>query len=232
VMAFTCRTLPLPLVLGAAAGGGMVVALLVSAVHQRLKLPFLLSAIIVNGLFHSLTQYILGSSLKSFHMALLLSERGLLVVVGILLVGIFTLLLRSQLGYSLAIYGSNPLFFHHHPVSGRYVTLMGLALAHGCAGIGGFLFALSNGFVDLTMNVGVVLMSLTALILGKAVFPTHKPNSLVTLIGLTLYLCLQQALLYLGLNLKYFNAFQAVSILATLCLLKKKKTLSLDHLGV
>jgi putative tryptophan/tyrosine transport system permease protein len=232
VMAYLARDFPLPYILLSSMIGGAVVGAIVCALNQLLKLPFLLAAIITNGLFHGLTQYLLGTSLKSFHPVLLLSEHSLFAMVGTSLVGIAFFFLKSQMGYSLAIGGNNPLFFTHHPTSGRFVTFFGVMTGHACAGIGGLLFALSNGFVDLTMNFGIILLCLTALILGKSLIRTERPNIFVPLLGLIAYFCVQQSLLQMGLNLKYFNSFQALFILAMLCVSQKKKKLSLDRLGV
>jgi ABC-type uncharacterized transport system permease subunit len=230
VSAFMAKDLPLPLVVLSAMGGGAVVGAVVSTLNQFCRLPFLLSAIITNGFFHGLTQYFLGTSLKSFHMAV--SEETLFVTICALLVTTMFFLFRSQLGFSLAIYGNNPLFFEHHTVSGKYVTIAGVMIGHAAAGLGGFIFALSNGFVDLTMSYGMILVCLTALILGKSVIRTPRPNLLVPLLSLLLFLALQQTLLHVGLNLKYFNAFQALFVLSTLIVLHRKKKISLDHLGV
>ena len=46
---------------------------------------------------------------------------------------------------------------------------MGVILGHGFAGISGFLFAQASGFVDLTMNFGIILLCLTALMVGKLI---------------------------------------------------------------
>lgn len=232
VMAYLARDLDLPWILLSAALGGIVVGAFVSTLNQCFKLPFLLAAIITNGLFHGLTQFLLGTSLQSFHPVLGMSESILLVLVSGGFMGAMGIVLRSQLGYSLAIYGNNPLFFRHHPVSGKYVVFSGVLLGHASAGIAGFLFAQSNGFVDLTMNFGIILLCLTALILGKSLIRINRPNLWVPLMGLMAYFCIQQTLLHIGLNLKYFNSFQALCILGALASVQRKKTVSIDHLGV
>lgn len=232
VMAYLAGDLSLPLVLLSAGFGGAFVGAIVSTLNQCLKLPFLLAAIITNGLFHGTTQYLLGTSLQSFHLVLRISELIFLSAVSIGLIGVMIVVLRSQLGYSLAIYGNNPLFFEHHRVSRKYIVFSGVLLGHACAGISGFLFASSNGFVDLTMNSGVILLCLTALILGKSLIRTSRPNLLVPLVGLFAYFCVQQTLLHIGLNLKYFNLFQAFCILGALALFQRKQKISIDHLGV
>lgn len=231
-MAYFAGGLPLPIIVLSAILGGVFVGSVVSTLNQCLKLPFLLAAIITNGLFHGLTQFLLGTSVQSFHPALGVSEHLLFILIGLVLIGLMALCFRSQLGYSLAIYGNNPQFFDHHPPSRSYVVYFGVLVGHGYAAVGGLLFALSNGFVDLTMNFGVILLCLTALILGKSLFRSHRPNILVPVVGLVAYFCMQQILLHLGLNLKYFNAFQALFILGALVLFQRKKNITLDHLGV
>lgn len=231
VAAFLTKDLPLPITLLSALIGGIVVGCVVSTLNQYL-LPFLLAAIITNGLFHGLTQYLLGTSLATFSTYFTLSEIPLFTLVGGSLIGIIGPLSRSQLGYSFAIFGNNPLFFSHYGLSSRYVMFSGVMIGHGCAGVGGFLFAQSNGFVDLTMNYGVILLCLTALILGKLLVRTPRPHLLVPLIGVLAYFTIQQILLRMGLNLKYFNSFQALFILIVLSMGHKRDKITLDHLGV
>jgi len=232
VVAFLAKDFPLPLVFLSALCGGMIVGTTVSFLNQYLHFPFLLAAIVTNGLFHGLTQYLLGTSVTSFHLLFPFHEFAVLSLGGIVLVGIMYRGIRSQLGYSLAIYGNNPLFFDSHNISGRYVVFVGVIIGHGFAGMSGFLFAQSNGFVDLTMNFGVILLCLTALMVGKLCIRINNPNILVPLVGIMAYFIIQQTLLRMGLNLKYFNSFQALFILGVLFLGRKKETLSLDHLGV
>lgn len=230
----TCLTkdFPLPIVLLSAMCGGMIVGILVSFLNQILHIPFLLAAIVTNGLFHGLTQYLLGSSVKSFQLILPIQEMTFLLLIAMALCLIFGLTMRSQLGYSWAIYGNNPNFFHNHHISRHYVLFSGLILGHGCAGISGFLFAQSNGFVDLTMNFGVILLCLTAIMIGKLLISIHRPHLLVPFIGVVAFFAIQQSLLRMELNLKYFNTFQALFILAILYFGHRKQTLTLDHLGV
>jgi putative ABC transport system permease protein len=148
----------------------------------------------------------------------------------------FGLLIYSELGYALAIYGNNPKFFENQGISSKYVVSVGLALGYASSALSGFLFALCNGFVDLTMNYGIILLCLTSLILGKSsyvyFFQKTRQNLVIPFLGLCIYCVLQKLLLKVGLPLKYFNAFQALCIVATLTLFKKTKQISFDHLGV
>ncbi|CUI16507.1 ABC-type transporter, permease subunit [Candidatus Protochlamydia naegleriophila] len=251
-LGLTCQSLPLPigikipLVIIAAIAGGMSVGLVASCLNQYFCLPFLLGAIMTNGLFHGLTLLILGQSVKSFDpgfnlLALLPfgfshQELGMLMAINLFIVLIVGIILSSQLGVSFAIFGNNSQFFKHHGLSTKYIVIAGICLADGCAGLGGYLFAQSNGFVDLTMGYGIILLCLTSLILGKMLVQSSYPTLAIPCIGLLCYFVIQQFLLNVGLNLKYFNAFQALLIMAALMTYYYQKSplnrLDIDHLGV
>ncbi len=68
--------------------------------------------------------------------------------------------------------------------------------------------------------------------IGKLFIRMRRPNLWVPLLGLVGFYIIQHTLLRLGLNLKYFNAFQALFILGVLYLGQRKQRLCLDHLGV
>lgn len=232
VGAFLAKELPLAMILICAIGAGMIVAMIVTSLNQLLQIPFLLAAIVTNGLFHGLALALLHTSTASFQVTYAIDERLLLGTLSVSLVLIVACIIRSQLGYSLAIYGNNPHFFHNHNLSGRYVVYFGVVLGHACAAISGFLFAQANGFVDLTMNYGIILVCLTALMLGKLCVPGSTPNILVAILGVFFFFSIQQTLLSLGLNLKYFNAFQASFVLLILYFRHRRQAITLDHLGV
>ncbi len=215
-----------------AISAGAVVGALTGVLNQLCRLPFLLAAIVVNGLFHGIVQFALKGALLSIKPSF---EAGwtMLMVITTFLVGISYLLLRSQLGYAFAIYGNNPLFFKRHHVSTKYVVIFGTVLGGAAAGLSGYLFANANGFVDVTMNYGIVLLGITALMLGKAFLDKHQPNLMAPFVGVVLFFVLQHALIKCGFPLRYFNAFQAVMILTIWVFSQRAKVrFATDHLGV
>lgn len=228
VGAYLASDLPLSFIILSAIGSALLSGLLVSFLSQILHLPFLLAAIVSNGFFHGLTQFLLKTSLVTFRLQI--PDLYLHAGIALVLIALFILLMRSQLGFSFAVYGNNPQFFKNHRLSGRYVVFSGTLLAHACAGTSGFLFAQSNGFLDLTMQFGIILLCLTSLMLGKLLIKSYRPNFLVPIFGIIFFFFIQQTLLRTGLNLKYFNAFQALFILAILYFGQSKQRL--NHLGV
>jgi ABC-type uncharacterized transport system permease subunit len=80
-----------------------------------------------------------------------------------------------------------------------------------------------------------VLLCITALILGKSLVSTKKPFSLyIPLVGTSAYFAMQQVLLKMGFNLKYFTAVQALLVLCILVYTYRKQPQRSihDNLGV
>ncbi len=224
--------------------GGAIVGFTSSMITQKAKLPHLLSSIITFGLYHGINQFFSASyvSLSAFINPLsALSfntqnpELPVLLILGILVAVCGYVLLKTQLGYCFAVYGNNPNFFKHYGIATSYIFIAGISIANALAGLSGYLFAQTNNFVELNVGLGKALLCITALILGKAALKTKNQFSiLIPIVGTFLYFILQQLLLKIGFNLKYFTAMQALIVLIILAYKYRNKIspdLS-DHLGV
>lgn len=82
------------------------------------------------------------------------------------------------------------------------------------------------------MNFGIILLCITAIMIGKLFKKGEAPSLFVPLAGILGNLLMQQTLFKLGVNLKYFDAFQALFVLSILSIKKRNANLTLDHLGV
>jgi putative tryptophan/tyrosine transport system permease protein len=240
------NTLPmsmqLPIVIVASLCGGAIVGITSSMLTQYAKLPHLLSSIITFGVFYGINQLIAGSyiSLSAYQNPLISNgiERhpemvALSLITVVIGIGLYVLF-KKQLGYAFALYGNNSHFLRHYSISVPYVFIAGVVLSNALAGLSGYLFAQSNGFADITMGFGKALLCITALILGKVIVRSVQPIVIaMPLVGCFAYFALQQLLLKVGFNLKYFTTVQA---LVTLCILvltyRKQIKKHIDHLGV
>jgi putative tryptophan/tyrosine transport system permease protein len=232
----------LPIALVASCFGGALVGLVSSGLTRLINISHLLSSIVTFGLFYGFAHYIGGAYLSlSGHFNPLLfgvvprhPELITLLIINILLCSGMYLFLRTQIGYSLVVYGINKDFFKHYGISGSAVFVIGIATSNMLAGLSGYLFAQSNGFVEINMAFGKVLFCLSALILGKIYATDKNPVSLFyPIIGAISYFVLQQLLLKGGFNLKYFTAVQALVILLVLECARRLRNVSASHwLGI
>ncbi len=236
------------LVLLASIFGGMLVGSMSSCLTLFARFPHLLSSILTLGLFHGINQFVMGSAHCSISQCPSLLE-GLplfsthpeivtLLIFFLVIALLGLVLFKTELGVAYAVHGNNPHFFGHYGISARFIFMSGLLLSNGLAGLTGLLVAQSNGFVDLRMGVGLPLLCVTALILGKTIARIQVPISFIMpLLGVCSYFTLQQLLLKGGFDLKYFTMVQSGIVLCALLIsFQKSQRLgqkpSIDHLGV
>ncbi len=233
----------LVVVCGASLLGGLMVGLVKALLMQCAATSSLLASILATGIFYGINLYVLDGAIVSLsahtnplvfgHMtehSELYTLLGVALVVGL----VCFLLFKTQLGYSLAIYGNNPLFFKHYNISSSYVVIVGLMISNALAGLSGYLVAQSSGFVDINAGMGVTLFCITALMLGKlCVRSATVMSAIVPLAGVVLYCLIQQLLLRVGCNIKYFMVIQAFVVLGVILAKNRGKAQpQIDHLGV
>jgi putative tryptophan/tyrosine transport system permease protein len=225
----------------AAIVGGMIVGVTSSCMTRFGNIPHLLSAIITFGLYQGL--FLMFSSvyvsLARYTNVLMLfpyvdkhPEIITLLVINFIVCLCALFLFRTQLGYSFAIFGQNPDFFKYFKISTNYVFITGVMIANGLAGLAGLFFAQTNSLIEMNMGVGKGLFCITVLILGKAVFYHAKNSMMIPVVGTALYFFIQQFLLKVGFNLKYFTAIQSLLVLVILLTIYKKNQNKYDQLGV
>lgn len=225
--------------------GGLCVGLLATMLNVYGKIPHLLASILTMGLCYGFNLFFLGGSNVSialFNNPLVTTtlqmhpELMVLGLLGMTVLLVMFVFLKTQLGYSIAVYGNNPGFFQFYGISTAFVVGCGLALSGALAGLSGYLVAQSSGFVDINAGQGLALFCITALILGKVVVRSEKLSSvLLAVMGLAVYCIIQQMLLKVGFNLKYFTAIQALIVVAMLVIKyrgRSARELAGDHLGV
>ena len=205
---------------------GAIVGIIAGLFSQVAQFSHILSAIITMGLFHGISQWVLGSShvtiahlynpLKMFDFIPSFPELPIILTVALIVTGLFFLFMKTQLGISCALYGDNIFFLKNYRMNQSYVVTAGLALGNALAGISGYMVAQSNGFADTMMGVGLPLVCLSSLIIGRTFFPTSKPIQIeVPFVGVLGYFMIQVVLLNIGFDLRYFTSVQAI-IVATL----------------
>lgn len=221
--------------------GGMLVGLVSSCMTRFGHIPHLLATIVTFGLFQGIFLMLSQPyvSLAKYHNVFMAvpyfsqhPELLTLMIINFVICGACVYLFRTQLGYSFAIFGNNPEFFKHFKISTDYVFIMGVVIANGLSGLAGFFFAQTNSLVEMNIGVGKALFCITVLILGKALVRNVKSSILVPLTGIFIYFWLQQLLLKVGFNLKYFTMVQSILVLVILLTIYKKNRVQHDQLGV
>jgi putative ABC transport system permease protein len=95
------------------------------------------------------------------------------VIVGIALF-LVVRFLASDYGLAMRATGANQRMARAMGVDTRQATYVGMALSNSLVALAGALFAQMNGYADVTMGTGVIVVGLAAVILGEAVCGTRS----------------------------------------------------------
>lgn len=82
--------------------------------------------------------------------------------------------LYTQYGLAMRAVGSNKRMAQANGIVVNEKVYVGLALSNGLVGLGGALFAQTNGFADSTMGIGTIVVGLAAVIVGESLFATRS----------------------------------------------------------
>ena len=143
---------------------------------------------------------------------------GLLAVGAVALCLIIVWFLSTDLGLSLRATGDNQQMITSFGVSTDFTKILTLALSNGFVGLCGALIAQYQGFSDISMGIGLILVGLASVILGQAVFPQSKLWMAVVAvaIGSVIYRLIIFAALEVGLNP---NDMKLITALLVVCAL-------------
>lgn len=214
----------LGLVLGllAGAGAGFITAFLQTA----LGIPSILAGIIMMTALYSINLMIQGG-VSSFHFsgettfftrptALLGDTFGVLVpmillltVIGLVLIFFF----KTRIGLSVRATGDNPDMVQASSINPRFTITIGLCISNALVALGGALWAQKNHNTDLSSGVGVVVIGLASLVLGKLFFPKKKgiPIGIISaIIGSSVYRIIFTVALRYTSNVSYLKIISAL----------------------
>jgi putative tryptophan/tyrosine transport system permease protein len=151
------------------------------------------------------------------------SVRDLSMLLAILLVIIGTCLLlylffRTDLGTAMRATGDNPHMICALGVSVDSATIFGLAMANGLVGLCGALMAQYQGFADVQMGVGMVVLGIASVIIGESLVGSSAVGLLITgtVMGSVLFRLLVAIALRWGLNPNDLKLITAVFVFAAL----------------
>ncbi|MHA1558372.1 MAG: ABC transporter permease [Alphaproteobacteria bacterium] len=167
---------------------GAFFGLITGWLSTRLKILDLLAGILVMTGLYSINLRIMGckpniSLLNSptimqiiFGKMYTSTIANVLVLIFFTIISVFLLyiFLNTRLGLALRATGSNPKMGRAQGINDKKMIELGLCVSNGLIALSGALFAQIQGFADVTMGVGTIIIGLASVIIGEAVFQTHS----------------------------------------------------------
>lgn len=224
---------PVTAILAAALAGG-VAGVVTGLLHTKLRIPALLAGILTMIALYSVNLRIMGKANisllgKETAFTLVESNLGVAYSQAVLLVGLISCVLFSvlmywffgtEIGAAIRATGFNPQMIRAQGVDTNIMLLIGLFFSNALVAVAGSLVAQSNGFADVGMGVGTIVIGLASVIIGEVLFGTRSfKNSLISVIlGSIVYRLVIAIVLQMGMTPNDLKLFTAVLVAIALSL--------------
>lgn len=201
--------------------GGAITGIL----HVKLKITNLLCGILVMiGLYSINLRIMSKSNVPLFGKTTIFSSgTSLLLIIALFAVIIKLVLdvfLKTKLGFLLKAVGDNENVITLLGVNKDTIKVMGLMISNGLVALAGAIMAQYQGFSDVNMGTGTVVMGLAAVIIGETIFRRVsfiKPTTMA-LLGSILYKGAVAGALKFGLAPTDLKLITAIIVIAALSL--------------
>ena len=208
----------IPVALVMAFGAGMLAGLATGLLHVACGIPPILSGILTQLALYSVNLRIMGKAnqpINANNYDLLISSRNVKAISPenpIFVVGVFVVLtiavlywfFGTELGSAMRATGSNASMARAQGINTNFTKVLGLMLSNGLLALSSALLAQYQGFADVNMGRGAIVIGLAAVIIGEVVFGKIFRNFALRLVSVVLgsiiYFLVYQVVIALGMN--------------------------------
>ena len=122
------------------------------------------------------------------------------------------LFLNTQLGQGFIAAGDNPNMARSLGINPDHQMVLGLMVGNRLVGLAGGLLAQNNGYADVNMGIGIIVIGLAAIIIGEVVFGelTLSQRLVAVILGSIIYRFVLLVVLALGFNADDLKLISAV----------------------
>lgn len=237
---------PLWAVLGAMAGG-ILAGSVTGVLYTKLKIPAILSGILTMIALYSINLHVMGKA----NISLLREDTIFSLTAGIFHVSpsvasfivptLFILIIAAfiywffgtELGMCIRATGDNPQMVRAQGVDTDSMIILGLCLSNGLIGLCGAVVAQNNGFADVGMGIGTIVIGLASVIIGEVILGADSFSSslMAVILGSVIYRIVIAVVLYLGMPPNDLKLFTAIIVMIALALPLIKDKVRMGKVG-
>ena len=208
---------------------GLCAGLVTGLIHICLGIPDILSGILTQMALWSVNLKILGRanlSLSSRNNPVLLTQLDntgaifVLLAFCAVLIGLLYLFFGTELGAAVRATGNNAAMSRAQGINTGAMKIIGLSLSNGIVALSGAMLCQYQGYTDINMGRGAVVIGLAAVVIGGAVVKHIGSNFALKLsgvaVGAVIYYLVYQITIFVGLDTDFLKMFSAVVVAAFL----------------
>jgi putative ABC transport system permease protein len=199
-------------------------------IHTKLKINALLAGILVMTALYSINLTIAGrSNLPLIGTASVFSSLNItgdvnlnsfwiMVVIVAALISLIGYLLKTDFGIAMRATGNSETMIRALGVNTDRMKIIGLALANALTALSGFLITQLQGYADISMGIGIVIIGLGSVIIGETLIGWFKLTSvwgslLLVLVGAVVFQLVLAVTLAIGIDANLLKLVTAVLVL-------------------
>lgn len=207
----------------AAAIGGGVAGGITGFLHVKLKIDNLMAGILMMIGLYSINLRIMGkANVPLFNVPNLFKTAAPIIIIIVMLAVVkllFDLYMKTKSGFLLMAVGDNEQVVSSLGVNKDLVKILGLVISNALAALAGALTAQYQGFSDVGMGTGTVVMGLAAVIIGSSLFEkvSFIKATTLSILGAVIYKAAIALVLKFGLNANDLKLMTAVIVVIALC---------------
>ena len=228
-----------------AAVTGALAGVITALLTTKLKIPALLAGILTMIGLYSINLHVMGkanvSLLRVDTVFSFVRDWGLTDAQATFIVGLVAVILvgcaiywffGTELGTSIRATGFNPQMARAQGINTDTMVILGLLISNLLVALSGALVAQSNGFADVGMGTGTIVIGLASVIIGEVLFGTRSfKNCLIAVIlGSIVYRLVIAVVLQLGMPPNDLKLFTAVLVAVALSMPMLKGKLKLRRI--
>lgn len=210
---------------------GMLTGLSTGLLHTFMGIPAILSGILTQLGLYSVNLKIMGRANQSINVDkydLLVSLRFIrrvafykntiftVAVIIIMLIIILYWFFGTELGCSLRATGCNDRMARAQGINTNMNRVLGLTLSNALVALSGALLAQYQGFADISMGRGAIVIGLAAVIIGEAIFGhifrSFGLKLLSVALGAIIYYLVLQVVIWLGIDTNLLKLLSAAVV--------------------
>lgn len=215
----------------AATLAGMATGLITGLLHTFMGIPAILSGILTQLALYAINLKIMGKANQAINVDkydLLVSLRYIkgvpfyknpifiVAVITVLLVAVLYWFFGRELGAALRATGCNGNMARAQGINTDFSKVLGLMISNGLVGLSGALLAQYQGFADVNMGRGAIVIGLAAVIIGEAIFGKIFRNFALKLVSIALgsiiYYIVLQTIIWFGVDTDLLKLFTAAVV--------------------
>lgn len=206
-----------------AAIGGGIAGGITGFLHVKLKIDNLMAGILMMIGLYSINLRIMGkANVPLFNVPNLFKTAAPIIIIIVMLAVVkllFDLYMKTKSGFLLMAVGDNEQVVSSLGVNKDLVKILGLVISNALAALAGALTAQYQGFSDVGMGTGTVVMGLAAVIIGSSLFEkvSFIKATTLSILGAVIYKAAIALVLKFGLNANDLKLMTAVIVVIALC---------------